>query len=140
MIMGGMAALFTLVIVFTAWKLHHIILSSLYMRFDNAELVASVSAEKARVDQLNRQLTAEIAERQRAEDALRTVHADLELRVEERTAELATALAQLHIQMNERQQLAEQLQLRKWKPLAGLPVAWPMISTTCSPLSWATPS
>jgi C4-dicarboxylate-specific signal transduction histidine kinase len=73
MIMGGMAALFTLVIVFTAWKLHHIILSSLYMRFDNAELVASVSAEKARVDQLNRQLTAEIAERQRAEDALRTV-------------------------------------------------------------------
>lgn len=109
-IMGGMAALFTLAIVFTAWKFHRIILTSLYMRFDNADLVDSVTAEKARVDRLNAQLTAEIAERQRAEDALRTVYADLEVRVEDRTAELAATLAQLHAQMDERQQLAEQLQ------------------------------
>jgi len=65
--MGGMAALFTSVIIFTAWKLHCIILSSLHLRFDNADLVASVTAEKERVDHLNTQLTAEIAERQQAE-------------------------------------------------------------------------
>jgi two-component system, cell cycle sensor histidine kinase and response regulator CckA len=65
-IMGGMAALFTLAMFFTAWKFHRILLSSLDMRFDNADLVASLTAEKARVDHLNAQLTAEIAERQRA--------------------------------------------------------------------------
>jgi C4-dicarboxylate-specific signal transduction histidine kinase len=34
----------------------------------------------------------------------------LEVRVQERTAELAMTLAQLHAEMDERQQLAEQLQ------------------------------
>jgi signal transduction histidine kinase len=65
--MGGMAILFTLVLIYTAWKLHCIIVSSLHLRFDNADLVASVTAEKERVDQLNTQLTAEIAERRQAE-------------------------------------------------------------------------
>ena len=51
--MGGMAVLFTIVIIFTAWKLHCTILASLHLRFDNADLVASVMAEKARVDHLN---------------------------------------------------------------------------------------
>jgi hypothetical protein len=32
---------------FTAWKFHRIILSSLDMRFDNADLVASLTAEKS---------------------------------------------------------------------------------------------
>ena len=67
MTMGGMAVLFTIVTIFTAWRLHCIILSSVHLRFDNADLVASVTAEKERVDYLNTQLTAEIAERQQAE-------------------------------------------------------------------------
>jgi len=67
MTMGGMAALFTIVTIFTAWRLHCIILSSVHLRFDNADLVASVTAEKERVDSLNTQLTTEIAERQQAE-------------------------------------------------------------------------
>ena len=67
MTMGGMAALFTIVTICTAWRLHCIILSSVHLRFDNADLVASVTAEKERVDYLNTQLTAEIAERQQAE-------------------------------------------------------------------------
>src|SRR2546428_9932686 len=84
--MGGMAALFTLVSIYTAYKLHGIILASVHLRFDNADLVASVVAEKGRVGHLNTQLTAEIAERQRAEEALRTAHEALEVRVQERTA------------------------------------------------------
>jgi signal transduction histidine kinase len=67
MTMAGMAALFTSVMIFTAWKLHGIILSSVHLRFDNADLVASVTAEKERVDHLNTQLIAEIAERKQAE-------------------------------------------------------------------------
>ena len=70
--MGGMAALFTLVSIFTAWKLHCTIRTSLHLRFDNADLVAAVTAEKARVEHLNTELIAEITERQRAEAALRT--------------------------------------------------------------------
>jgi signal transduction histidine kinase len=109
MVMGGMAALFTVVMIFTAWKFHLIILSSLQLRFDNIDLVASVTAEKERVERLNTELTAEISERQRAEDALRLTHEELELRVQERTAELSMALTRLQTEMGERQQLAEQL-------------------------------
>jgi signal transduction histidine kinase len=83
--MGVMGALFTIVIVLTAWKLHIIILASLHLRFDNAELVASVTAEKERVEQLNTELIAEIRERRRTEDALRTAHEELAVRVQERT-------------------------------------------------------
>jgi signal transduction histidine kinase len=119
--MGGMAALFTLVSIFTAYKLHGIILASVHLRFDNADLVASVVAEKGRVEHLNTQLTVEIAERQRAEEALRTAHEALEVRVQERTAELAMALAQLQAEMHERQQLAEQLrQAQKMEAIGTL--------------------
>lgn len=107
--MGGMAALFTIVIIFTAWKLHCSILASLHLRFDNADLIASVTAEKERVEHLNQELTAEITERTRAEDALRTAQEALEVRVQERTVALATALEQLQAEMRERQRLAEQL-------------------------------
>jgi signal transduction histidine kinase len=75
--MGGMAALFTIVTIFTAWRLHCIILSSVHLRFDNADLVASVTAEKERVDSLNTKLTAEIAERQHAEAARQALQQQL---------------------------------------------------------------
>jgi signal transduction histidine kinase/ActR/RegA family two-component response regulator len=107
--MGGMAALYTLVIICTALRLHCIIRTSLHLRFDNADLVGAVTAQKARVEHLNTELTAEITERQRAEAALRTAHEALEERVQERTAELATTLKQLQAEMVERQRLAEDL-------------------------------
>jgi signal transduction histidine kinase len=75
--MGGMAALFTVVSIVTAGKLHHLILASVQLRFDNLDLVASVTAEKERTEHLNTHLTAEIAERQRAEEQLRQSHTRL---------------------------------------------------------------
>jgi two-component system, NarL family, sensor histidine kinase DevS len=80
--MGGMAALFTLVSIFTAWKLHCTIRRSLHLRFDNADLVAVVTAEKARVDASQR-LEAEAEQRRREAEVLaelgRTVNAALEV-------------------------------------------------------------
>jgi len=80
--MGGMAALFTLVSIFTAWKLHCTIRTSLHLRFDNADLVAAVTAEKARVDASQR-LEAEAEQRRREAEVLaelaRTVNAALEV-------------------------------------------------------------
>jgi signal transduction histidine kinase len=119
--MGGMATLFTLVIVFTAWKLHCTIRTSLHLRFDNVDLVAAVTAEKARVEHLNTELTAEITERQRAEAALRTAQEALEARVQTRTAELATTLEQLQAEMVARQSLAEELrQVQKMEAVGRL--------------------
>ena len=80
--MSGMATLFTLVSIFTAWKLHDTIRTSLHLRFDNADLVAAVTAEKARVDASQR-LEAEAEQRRREAEVLaelaRTVNAALEV-------------------------------------------------------------
>jgi signal transduction histidine kinase/ActR/RegA family two-component response regulator len=119
--MGGMAALFSTVFIFTAWKLHCTILTSLHLRFNNNELVGAVTAEKARVEHLNTELTAEITERQRAEAALRTAQEALAVRVQERTAELATTLEQLQKEMVERQRLTEELrQVQKMEAVGRL--------------------
>jgi hypothetical protein len=107
--MGGMAALFTIVVIFTALKLHCTIRTSLHLRFDNADLVAAVTDEKVRVERLNTEIIAEVTERRRAESALRTAHEALEVRVQERTAELTATLEQLQAEMGERQRLAEEL-------------------------------
>ena len=50
-----------------------------------------------RLERNNRQLQRQIAERRRAEQALQEAHAELELRVEERTADLAQANRMLNI-------------------------------------------
>ena len=80
--MSGMATLFTLVSIFTAWKLHDTIRTSLHLRFDNADLVAAVTAEKARVDASQR-LETEAEQRRREAEVLaelaRTVNAALEV-------------------------------------------------------------
>ena len=80
--MSGMATLFTLVSIFTAWKLHCTIRTSLHLRFDNADLVAAVTTEKARVAASQR-LEAEAEQRRREAEVLaalaRTVSAALEV-------------------------------------------------------------
>jgi PAS domain S-box-containing protein len=55
------------------------------------------------------ELTLDITERKRAEEGLRQVHDELENRVEERTADLLRANAQLRQEIRERKQAEEQL-------------------------------
>ena len=57
----------------------------------------TLHAMQKRLEEQNRQLQSEIAERRRAEDALQKAHAELERRVEERTADLAQANRMLNI-------------------------------------------
>ena len=57
----------------------------------------------------NMQLQQEIAERKHAEEALRKAHVELEQRVQERTAELRQANADLHAQIVERQRMEAEL-------------------------------
>ncbi len=61
------------------------------------------------VSQRTAELKREIGERERAQDALRDSHQELERRVRERTAQLAASNASLAAEMNERRKVEEQL-------------------------------
>ncbi|MBD2002356.1 MULTISPECIES: sensor histidine kinase [Cyanophyceae] len=62
------------------------------------------------LEAVNRELQSEIAERQRAEEALRNAYDDLEIRVSDRTAELSKTLSILQTEMAERKQAEAALQ------------------------------
>jgi PAS domain S-box-containing protein len=68
---------------------------------------ASVRAPYLRLTDVSEKLKGEIAERKRTEEALRQARNDLEVRVEERTAELAQNNAQLRTEIEDRRK-AEQ--------------------------------
>ncbi len=72
------------------------------IRHRNAALAQQIDARTA-------QLQAEVAVRERAEGALRESHAELENRVQERTAELGRANASLTAEIAERQKIEAQL-------------------------------
>jgi signal transduction histidine kinase/ActR/RegA family two-component response regulator len=70
LMMGFLAALFTVATLATTWRFHQMIESSLTLRFDNEDLIESLKAAKADADALNR---------------------ELEIRVDDRTARLVEA-------------------------------------------------
>ena len=70
LMMGGLAALFTVATVATTWRIHQMIASSLKLRFDNQDLIESLQTAKEHTESLNR---------------------ELELRVRDRTARLTEA-------------------------------------------------
>src|SRR5438132_362466 len=69
--MGWMVALYMILMVFIAWKLHETILMSLHLRLENREMIASLTAGKAPMENLNTELTAEVAEPTRSAESLR---------------------------------------------------------------------
>ena len=79
--------------------------SALVLLIPRALLLPSPSQLRA----ANLKLEREIAERRRAEAALQTAHAELELRVRQRTAELAEANEHLQAEILERQRAEEVL-------------------------------
>ena len=70
LMMGSLAALFTVATVATTWRFHLMIASSLKLGFDNHDLIESLQTAKNHTEALNR---------------------DLELRVRDRTARLTEA-------------------------------------------------
>lgn len=86
--MAVMAGLFTLATVITTRRINLTITSSLNLRFDNATLVENLQAAMHRAEVLNEQL---------------------EVRVQERTAELYQTAERLRAEIAQREQLEEQL-------------------------------
>lgn len=60
-------------------------------------------------------MTRDLSDRKRSEEALQNAYVDLEKKVQERTAELATANAQLQQQILERQRAEKALQESEWR-------------------------
>ena len=98
--MALMAGLFTLATVITTRRIHLTIISSLNLRFENATLVENLQAATHRAEALNEQL---------------------EVRVQERTAELHRSTQQLRAEIAQREEIEEQLlRARKLESLSVL--------------------
>jgi signal transduction histidine kinase/ActR/RegA family two-component response regulator len=98
--MGLLAAVFTIATVVTTERIHHTIDSSLRLHFENQDLVEELQTEKKHTEALNQQL---------------------ELRVQERTAELHEANERLRAEIKQRELTEEELlRARKLESLGVL--------------------
>jgi PAS domain S-box-containing protein len=68
--MGIMLCLFVVIVISMARNMNKTTVDAIKLKFENADLVDWLGAEKERVDKLNDDLGAEISERRRAEQAL----------------------------------------------------------------------
>jgi len=82
--MGGMGALFLLVMLASGKRVHDSILQSLALRFENRDLVQELTAARRHLEAANADLLA-------TQQTLRTSNEQLERRVAERTAALESA-------------------------------------------------
>ncbi|MEI9970902.1 MAG: hypothetical protein WDO73_01985 [Ignavibacteriota bacterium] len=98
--MGLLAGLFTLATLATTRRIHRTILASLNLQFENRDLVEELRAAKTDAEAVSEQL---------------------EVRVQERTAELQHSMAQLRDEIAQREQLEEELlRVRKLESLRRL--------------------
>ena len=98
--MGLLAAVFTVATLVTARRLHLTIVSSIRLQFENRDLVEDLQQAKNRADTLNE---------------------NLEVRVQERTAELERSTEQLRAETAQREQVEEELlRARKLESLGVL--------------------
>ena len=98
--MGLLAAVFTLATLITTGRIHRTIDSLLRLQFENRKLVDDLKAAKDQTETLNQAL---------------------ELRVQERTAELKESNAQLRAEIRQREQMEEELlRARKLESLGVL--------------------
>ena len=98
--MGLLVTIFTFATLTTAWRFYRTIEASLNLRFQNQDLVADLQIAKKQTDTLNQQL---------------------EVRVEERTAELRQSTERLRDEVRQREQMEEELvRTRKLESLGVL--------------------
>src|SRR5215831_14515526 len=87
--MAGMLVLYVSMMTMIGHRLYRTGRVSLRLRFQNLELLRDLTHSKDRQELANRELATQIAEKRAAQDALQKAYEELELRVEERTTQLA---------------------------------------------------
>ena len=86
--MAGMLVLYLTMMGMIGHRLHLTVTESLSLRFANADLLQDLTEANERKEVINRELARQVAETHSAQDALQEAYAELEQRVEERTAAL----------------------------------------------------
>lgn len=86
--MGAMVCVYMLMMSSIARRQHLTVTESLRLRFVNLDLVENLRQAAIRQDEANRELAAQVAEKQLAQQSLLIANRDLEQRVRERTQEL----------------------------------------------------
>src|SRR5579864_6278375 len=98
--MGLLAGVFVAATLITTRRIHQTIVSSLNLKFENQDLVMNLQAAKSQAEALNQQL---------------------EIRVQERTAELQQSTERLRTEIKQREQIEEELlRARKLESLGVL--------------------
>jgi signal transduction histidine kinase/ActR/RegA family two-component response regulator len=87
--MAGMLVLYVAMMTAIGHRLYRSGRESLLLRFENLDLLRDLTQSRDRQERANQELAAQIAEKHAAQDALQKAYAELEVRVGERTAELA---------------------------------------------------
>jgi signal transduction histidine kinase/DNA-binding response OmpR family regulator len=81
--MGGMMILFMIIMLITAKRMHTNIITSLKLKFENANLIDFLISSKEKTEKLNKKLKIEIAERMHTERELAEVNQQLEKAVDQ---------------------------------------------------------
>lgn len=81
-IMGVLLVLFTMMMLAISRRLYLMVRESLKLRFENLDLLADLAQAKGQQEAINRELAAEVVERQRAEEAVRRSEQRLVLHVQ----------------------------------------------------------
>jgi signal transduction histidine kinase/ActR/RegA family two-component response regulator len=87
--MAAMVVIYLTVMTTIGHRLYATSRESLRLRFENLGLLQDLTQAKERQELVNRELSAQVVEKHTAQAALQKAYAELETRVEERTAELA---------------------------------------------------
>jgi signal transduction histidine kinase len=87
--MAGMLVLYVAMMTAIGHRLYRTGRESLRLRFENLDLLRDLTQSRDRQELANRELAAQVAEKHAAQDALKKAYGELEVRVGERTAELA---------------------------------------------------
>jgi diguanylate cyclase (GGDEF)-like protein/PAS domain S-box-containing protein len=89
--MSSMVILFIAMMSLISARHYRSVTESLRLRFHNADLVVDLAAARDYQHAINQELEGQMRVRQRAEEALRRAHDELERKVQERTGQLAHA-------------------------------------------------
>lgn len=92
---GALGLIMLIALGMIAWQINRLVTLSLKQRADNALLIQRVTAASDKAVELNADLAREVSQRRLAERQLRDALDGLELRVAERTVELAKAVEAL---------------------------------------------
>jgi signal transduction histidine kinase/CheY-like chemotaxis protein len=118
--MAGMLVVYVTMMGMISHRLHATVAESLRLRFDNVDLLEDLGQAKQRQELANQELAAQVAEKRSAQDALQKAYAELENRVEERTAELARSEEALRLADRRKDEFLAMLGHELRNPLAPI--------------------